>query len=94
MAFGFDAINIVRGNRNLLKKKKFKDVKKIVLKNTNKTEGTFKEVSKEELKKIKAKIRKKAKRDAIHEILIYSTITLVLVSLLAYLFYKIIYFQF
>ena len=51
MAFGFDAINIVRGNRNLLKKKKFKDVKKIVLKNTNKTEGTFKEVSKEELEK-------------------------------------------
>lgn len=78
MGYGHDAINVIRNNRSLVKKPKFNDVKKLVLKTSNKTELEFKKISKEELERIKSKIRKDAKRNAAKEILVYGSLAVIL----------------
>ncbi|MFK7811250.1 MAG: hypothetical protein AB8B59_02075 [Maribacter sp.] len=85
MAFGFDAINVVGNNRTLLKKRKFKDIKKLVLKTTGKTYSQFKEVSPDELEEIKNKIRKEAEKSARREIIIYGFLAILLIIGAGYL---------
>ena len=88
--FSLDAVNIVRNNRSLLKKRKFKDIKNLVIETSGKTELEFKQVSPEELALIKEKIRKKAKKSIQREITIYGIFALLLliiaVLLIVYLF--------
>jgi len=67
----FDAINVVKSNRSLLQRRKFKDVKNLFIKSSGKTVLEFKKVSTEELETIKASIRKQAKKDGQREITIY-----------------------
>ncbi len=71
----------------MLKKRKFKDIKELVLEASGKTELEFKEVSPEKLAQIKAEIRRKAKADTWKEAGIYiGCITAVLYGLY-WLFY-------
>ena len=55
---------VIKANRALLKKRKFKDIKELVHKASGKTEVEFKNVSSIELARIKTEIRKKAKKAA------------------------------
>lgn len=84
--FAADAVNSMRANRLLRKKRKFKDVKNLVIQTSGKTELQFKQVSPEELELIKAKIRKEAKKVAEKEIAIYGVCILILLFLLGFAF--------
>lgn len=86
MAFGFGATSVLRGNRALVKKRKFKDIKQLLLETSGKTEVEFKEVSPSELERIKAEIRSEARRKSQWELLIYGLCALLLLLLLAMLF--------
>ena len=59
--FSLDAIKVIRANRSLLKRRKFKDIKNLVIDTSGKTELEFKQVSAKELFRIKMEIRRKAK---------------------------------
>ncbi|TMM57495.1 hypothetical protein FEE95_13515 [Maribacter algarum] len=84
MGYGQDAINVIKNNRSLLKRKKFKETKNLFIETSGKTELEFKEVSKEDLKTIKLKIRKQAKKRALIEIVIYGSLAIILLGLFAY----------
>ena len=86
MGFGFGAIGVVRGNRSLLKKRKFKDIKTLLLEESGKTEVEFHKVSSIELAKIKTRIRKEAYRKTQKEIAIYGMIAIVLLVSFGWLF--------
>ncbi|MEP3209819.1 MAG: hypothetical protein ABJN95_11550 [Maribacter sp.] len=78
---------VVKANRALLKKRKFKDIKELVLEASGKTELEFKEVSPQKLAQIKAEIRRKAKEDAWKEAGLYTLCTMVVFYGLYWLFY-------
>lgn len=84
--FSLDSINVVRANRALVKKRKFKDIKQLLLETSGKTEVEFKQVSAEELARIKTEIRLKAYRKAQWEITIYGLCVLILMVLFSFLF--------
>ena len=65
------AIQTLKQNRALLKKRKFKDIRKLVYESSGKTELEFKTISNKELFNIKQAIRKKQKRNAKIQIGIY-----------------------
>lgn len=85
-----DSVNVIRNNRYLLKKPKFKDIKRLVIEFSGKTELEFKQVSAKELARIKESIRKEAKKTKQREIAIYGTCALMLflpvIFFLIYLF--------
>ncbi len=85
--FAMDAINVVRGNRFLLKKRKFKEIKSLILEVSGKTGLTFKEVSPEELTSIKDQIRAKAKKEAKQEIAIYCICIILTLGFFYWLFF-------
>jgi len=64
------AINSLKQNRALLRKRNIKELRDLLLENSGKTELAFKEISPEELAKIKDKIRAQAKKDARQNLLI------------------------
>lgn len=76
---------VIKANRALLKKRKFKDIKDLVIQECVKTELEFKEVSPEKLKEIKAEIRKKAKEEAIKEGITYLLCAAVVLAFLFWL---------
>ncbi len=80
----FDAINVVKSNRSLLQRRKFKDVKNLFIKSSGKTVLEFKKISTEELETIKASIRKQAKKDRQREIAIYGLSFLIIVIFLLF----------
>ena len=84
--FSLDGVNAIRNNRLLLKKRKFKDIKDLVIETSGKTELQFKQVSPEELALIKAKIRKEAKKAAEKEITIYGVCILIVFILIIFAF--------
>jgi len=77
-----------RENRKLLKRRKFKDTKALMKFHSGKTELEFKEVTPEELKRIKADIRLRAKKEAKRITLIYFLVSLVLLTLILILLNK------
>ncbi len=79
---------VIKANRALLKKRKFKDIKDLLLENSGKTELEFKQVSAKEMAIIKADIRKKAKKAYELEIITYFICTFIVLSF----FYWLIYF--
>ncbi|MFS4492025.1 hypothetical protein [Maribacter sp. 2308TA10-17] len=81
------AITSLRENRALLKKRKFKDLKTLLYETSEKTELEFKEVSAQELFRIKMEIRRKAKRAARIETAIYIVCTILTLSFFYWLFY-------
>ncbi|MEP3209818.1 MAG: hypothetical protein ABJN95_11545 [Maribacter sp.] len=81
------AITSLRENRALLKKRKLKDLKTLLYETSGKTEVQFKQVSAEELRRIKTEIRTKAKQAAKVEIAIYVGCTVFTLSFLFWLFY-------
>lgn len=84
--FSMDAINVIRGNKSLLKKRKFKDIKQLLLKTSNKTELEFKLVCPQELELIKQKIRRQSRKDKRSEALIY-VLSAFLAFVIIYLLY-------
>lgn len=84
--FAADAVNSMRANRLLRKKRKFRDIKGLVIKISGKTEFEFKQVSPEELELIKARIRKEAKKAAEKEIIIYGVCILIVLLLIGFAF--------
>ncbi|TMM57494.1 hypothetical protein FEE95_13510 [Maribacter algarum] len=81
------AITSLKENRALLKKRKLKDLKTLLYETSGKTELEFKQVSAEELFRIKMEIRTKAKRAAKVEIGIYIGCTIVTLSFFYWLLY-------
>lgn len=86
-----DSVNVIRHNRSLLKKPKFKDIKRLVIEVSGKTELEFKQVSAKELACSKKSIRNEAKKTKQREIAIYGTCALIL--LLPVIFFLIYLFQ-
>jgi len=84
--FSLDAIKVVRANRSLLKRRKFKDIKSLLLETSGKTEVEFKKISPAELARIKARIRKDAKEVAQRETVIYGIAALLLFILSSFFF--------
>ncbi len=84
--FSTDSINVIRANRSLLKKRKFKDIKKLVINTSGKTELEFMKVSAEELAEIKTKIRKEAKKAAERDITIYGICAIILILFAGFIF--------
>ncbi len=91
MAFGFHGISVLRVNRGLLKKRKFKDIKQLLIEKCNKTEVKFKEISPKKLAQIKTEIRSKAKENAKRELFIYGFLALLL--LLGMVYFTVILFN-
>jgi len=81
------AVKSLRENRALLKKRKFKDIKKLVHKEAGKTELEFKKVSLAEMAIIKKEIRKKAKYARKVEILTFIICTIVILGFFYWLIY-------
>ncbi len=81
------AIVSIKNNRALIKKRKFKQVKDLLLQISGKTELEFKKVSPEELAKIKTHIRlearKRTKLDIVITLLILMILMLLVILLLA-----------
>lgn len=90
MSHAYDAINVIRFNRSLLQRRKFKDVKSLLVKTSGKTELEFKQISIQDLVVIKSKIRADAKKVAKGDILIYGTCAFIVFALIGYLTLKII----
>ncbi|GAB5475621.1 MAG: hypothetical protein Mars2KO_37200 [Maribacter sp.] len=86
MGFGFGATSVMRENRALLKKRKFKDIKELLLETSGKTEVEFKQTSATELAQIKSEIRRKAHRKAEREIMIYGLYAIILLVFFGFLF--------
>lgn len=84
--FAADGVNSMRNNRLLRKKRKFKDIKDLVIEDSGKTELEFKQISSEELAVLKTNIRKRAKKEAEKEITIFGVCFLIVVILLVYAF--------
>ena len=84
--FSLDGVNAIRNNRLLLKKRKFKNIKDLMMESSGKTELEFKQVSREELTIIKTEIRKKAKKAAEREITIFGVCILIVCILLVLAF--------
>lgn len=84
--FSTDSMKVIRANRYLLKKRKFKDIKNLVLEASEKTEVEFKQVSPEELRVIKEKIRKDAKKAAELEITIFGLGILLIIIIGGWMF--------
>lgn len=84
--FAADGVNSMRANRLLRKKRKFKDVKSLVIETSGQTELQFKQVSPEELAVIKDKIRKEVKKAAKKEITIYGVCILIIFILIVLAF--------
>lgn len=83
-----DSANVIRNNRALLKKPKFKDIKKLVIKVSGKTELEFKQVSPIALARIKKNIRKEAKKAKQRALAIYGILGLLLLTpAILFLFY-------
>tara|TARA_R110002074_G_scaffold167299_3_gene328401 strand:+ start:80083 stop:80367 length:285 start_codon:yes stop_codon:yes gene_type:complete len=81
------AILSLKGNRSLLKKRKFRDLKDLLYEKSGSTELEFKKVSPSELAKIKDRIRKEAKSTARREILLY-LLSFILTGITIYLIYR------
>lgn len=62
---------VIKYNRALLRKRKLKDVKKLVLEASGKTELEFKKISPEEMASLKEKIRARHKKHIRFEIVAY-----------------------
>lgn len=78
-------------NRALLRKRSFKDIRELYHnKSGGKTKIDFKEVSAEELQKIRLKIKAEAKKSAQKEIMVYAISFLVSIAImyLVYLLFK------
>ena len=82
------AIKTQQDNRALLKKRKFKDIKKLVHKESGKTELEFKQVSPEEMAFIKKEIRKKAKHARNVEIMTYAILSIMVLGFFYWLLYS------
>ncbi|WP_273567059.1 hypothetical protein [Maribacter halichondriae] len=80
------AIVSLRQNRALLKRRNIKELKDLFYEQSGKTELEFKKASPEELAIIKNKIRKRARKAASHEILLY-LISFICLGSLVYLVY-------
>ncbi len=79
---------VIKFNRALLKKRKLKDIKKLVLETSGKTELEFKKISPKELERIKMEIRAKAKKEAQVQSFIYLGCTIVVLGLFYWLFFS------
>jgi len=85
--YGGQPMLVIKANRALLKKRKFKTTKDLLLQKSDKTELEFKKVSPAKLAQIKNEIRQKAKRDAWKETCIYFLCTCVTLYVLYWLMY-------
>lgn len=82
------ANNVMKANRALVKKRKFKDIKKMVFEKTGKTEVEFKQVSPEKLARIKSEIRSKAKKSAQKDIFITICCTVIVIAFMYWFLFK------
>ena len=62
---------VIKYNRALLKKRKFKDIKELVFEASGMTELEFKKVSPKEMTEIKARIREQHRKNVRVEIITY-----------------------
>lgn len=88
------AIKSLQENRALLKKRKFKDIKKLVNIVSGKTELEFKQVSPHEMKILKKEIRKNAKEALKVEIITYIICTIIVIGFFYWLIYSLAFLLF
>lgn len=81
------AILSLKQNRALLKKRKIKDIKELLYETSGKTELEFRKVSAIEMARIKAEIRKQAKKDRRVEFITYGVSALLVFVLIYFLYY-------
>lgn len=81
------AILSLKQNRSLLKKRNIRELKELIYEKSGKTDLAFKEISPEELARIKEEIRMEAKINARNKVVIYSIVFVFAVGLVAYLSY-------
>jgi len=74
------AVKSLQENRALLKKRKFKDIKKLVHQESGKTELEFRQVSSAEMVVIKKEIRKTVKHARNVEMITYVSCTMVVLG--------------
>lgn len=82
------AIQSLKENRALLKRRKLKNIRDLVFATSGKTELEFKEISPKEMELIKSKIRKDAKRAAKVEAVIYFVSITITLSFFYWLIYS------
>ncbi len=87
MGYAGQPMKVVKANRALLRKRSFKDIKKLYAASTSTTELSFNEISIEELAHIKDQIRAKAKKEAKQEIAIYCICIILTLGFFYWLFY-------
>jgi len=81
------AVKSLQENRALLKKRKFKDIKKLVHQESGKTELEFRQVSFAKMVVIKKEIRKKAKHARNVEMITYVSCTMVVLGFFYWLIF-------
>jgi hypothetical protein len=81
------AILSLKQNRGLLKKRNIRELKDLIYEKSSKTDLAFKEISPDELARIKKEIRMEAKIKARKEVILYSIAFVLAVGLVAYLSY-------
>ncbi|MBW8201871.1 hypothetical protein [Flagellimonas abyssi] len=81
------AILSLKQNRSLLKKRNIRELKDLIYEKSDKTDLAFKEISPEELARIKEEIRMEAKLIARNEAILYSIVFVFALGLVAYLSY-------
>ncbi len=89
MGYAGQPMKVIKANRALLKKgNTFKKVKEMFLDSAKTTEVEFKKVSPQKLAQIKNEIRRKAKEDALKEIIIYGGLAVILLGTAIYFLFK------
>ena len=80
--FASHASNVLKGNRVLLKRRKYKDIKELVYETAGKTEVEFRQISALELQHIKETIREDHRRQVRYELQLYGICLLLAIGLL------------
>lgn len=87
MGYSGQPMLVVKANRALLRKRNFSDLKSLYLKSSDKTALEFKEISAEELARIKHEIRRNAKRAAKVEVGLFAMCTMVVFAIVYWLIF-------
>ncbi len=83
--FASHASNVLKGNRVLLKRRKYKDIKELVYETAGKTQVEFKHISSEELQRIKQTIREQHRLQVRFELQLYGLCLLLAIGLVYFL---------
>ncbi|MFS4468875.1 hypothetical protein [Maribacter sp. 2210JD10-5] len=87
--FAMDAVNVVRANRSLLKKRRsYKNLRSEYEGYTQKTKLKFKELTPVQQELIKNEIRLKAKKDQVYNLRISIVALLLLLGVFGFLYWK------